>query len=119
MMDVEDFSSEGEEDAKYPRSLRATCKRIVRECLQLGQHDSEEDELCEKLGKSNIKEIDRDATSQSLEVGMERLTIQCSTCDVKSVKKTPERKKDYTCPTCGHVFALAKTRALHLKVCVG
>ena len=112
-MEVECFSSEDEEDRRYPDSMRARKKRIHREVLSVG-FDLEEDALAKRLRALSVEPV-----ASATPTGGAGNTVDACAQGLRALSPGGASAKSFPCPRCGRVFAQKKTREMHKKVCRG
>ena len=106
----EEFSSEDEEDRRNPTSVRSLLKRIFAQVALLGEAATEAQSLATAIVESPSRGASG-STSEKPGEAAGRRGSHDPRCDDAAAGA------GYSCPWCGHVFALRKTRELHGKVC--
>ena len=113
LVEVERFSSEDEEDRRYPDSIRARMKRIHREVLS-ADFDLEEDALAKRFRSLSVEPV-----ALATPTGGADNTVDACVQGLRTLSLGGASVKSFPCPRCGHVFAQKKTREMHKKVCRG
>ena len=97
MLELEEFSSEGEEDRRHPTSLRAIMKRVF------GQISLER-----AMASLKLEEDPRPEKPCSLATSITPVEKLCRDLQALSMN---------VCKRCGHNFGLRRTLALHERSC--
>ena len=134
-MESSDLSSENEEDRRHPDSLRASLKRIMRKVRNIAPSNNMDD-LQRVFAQLSVQcDTDRLCTEHSgddaaravsptgvCEMALAALSLsQCAVGTEKEqgqpTRRLPSPPPGFSCPMCGHVFSLRKTRDRHKNVC--
>jgi len=117
LVEGESFSSEDDEDRRYPDSIRAKMRRIHREALSAGDDDQVDDALTKRFRALRMEPASAASAPSAASPGDEDDAVAACVQGVSALSLRGASVKGFPCPHCGHVFAQKKTREMHKKVC--